>query len=179
MPVDTEINFKQHDMKTEGWDKFEVRVPVKAGMQQLYDAWTIGSGIEQWFLRSAEFFSPEGRKRGKDERVQAGDTYQWRWHGYADDVMESHPVLKMNGKDLLQFRFSGNCLVTVRLSAEKDHVMVTLTQEHIPHDDNPATNLFVGCQIGWSFYLVNLKSIMEGGIDLRSKDVAIPRASMA
>lgn len=40
------------------------------------------------------------------------------------------------------------------------------------HED-PARNLLVGCGEGWVFYLANLKSILEGGIDLRNKNDAI------
>jgi hypothetical protein len=29
---------------------------------------------------------------------------------------------------------------------------------------------FIECGSGWSFYLVNLKSILEGGPDLRNKN---------
>jgi hypothetical protein len=29
----------------------------------------------------------------------------------------------------------------------------------------------VGCQLGWTFYLTNMKSIAEGGIDLRNRDI--------
>jgi hypothetical protein len=166
-------------MQTQTWNRFEVQLPVRAGMQQLYDAWTTRSGIEKWFLRSSVFISPEGKQRHADERAGQGDTYTWMWHGYDDKVKEQRTILQANGKDFLQFEFSGDCLVTVKLKEEKDYVRVMLTQERIPADDNPATNLFVGCQIGWSFYMVNLKSIMEGGIDLRTKDINIPRASMA
>jgi hypothetical protein len=30
-------------------------------------------------------------------------------------------------------------------------------------------NYHVGCKAGWTFYLANLKSILEGGIDMRNK----------
>jgi hypothetical protein len=29
----------------------------------------------------------------------------------------------------------------------------------------------VQCQLGWTFYLANLKSVIEGGVDLRNKNV--------
>jgi len=31
----------------------------------------------------------------------------------------------------------------------------------------------LGCASGWAFYLVNLKSIYEGGLDLRNKTPAL------
>jgi hypothetical protein len=31
----------------------------------------------------------------------------------------------------------------------------------------------VGCGEGWTFYLTNLKSILEGGVDLRNKEMKL------
>lgn len=48
-------------------------------------------------------------------------------------------------------------------------VRVALVQEQIPTDDESKFQFHIGCQMGWSFYLANLKSLYEGGIDLRYK----------
>ncbi|RZK15239.1 MAG: SRPBCC domain-containing protein, partial [Pedobacter sp.] len=45
-----------------------------------------------------------------------------------------------------------------------------LTQKNIPTDENSKRNIRLGCHNGWSFYLINLKSVFEGGLDLRNKD---------
>jgi hypothetical protein len=47
---------------------------------------------------------------------------------------------------------------------------VELTQENIPEEENPEKNLYLAYSQGWAFYMVNLKSILEGGIDLRNKN---------
>ena len=44
------------------------------------------------------------------------------------------------------------------------------TQSEIPIDDNSKENIRLGCAFGWTFYLLNLKSVLEGGLDLRNKD---------
>jgi len=49
-------------------------------------------------------------------------------------------------------------------------VIVKLTQKNIPTDDVSKRNIRLGCESGWSFYLLNLKSIYEGGVDLRNKN---------
>jgi uncharacterized protein YndB with AHSA1/START domain len=152
------------------WNEFSIRIPVKAPLAQLYDAWVTQEGIERWFLRSAIYKTSQGSLRGVSEPVQQGDHYRWLWHGYPDDILESNDILEANGKDRFQFEFTGKCIVTVQLQRVKDYTMVNLKQEKIPDDKNPATNLFVGCQLGWTFYLANLKSILEGGIDLRNRD---------
>jgi hypothetical protein len=65
--------------------------------------------------------------------------------------------------------------VTVRIFTEKNVQIVVLTQEIIPVDEDSMKNFFVGCGEGWTFYLTNLKSIIEGGIDLRNKDTEIKK----
>ena len=49
--------------------------------------------------------------------------------------------------------------------------VVELTQSRIPDDENHG--IYVDCSYGWAFYLGNLKSVLEGGIDLRNKNVDI------
>ena len=51
--------------------------------------------------------------------------------------------------------------------------MVTLTQEEVIFEEDPNENLYVQCGEGWTFYLANLKSVYEGGLDLRNKDIEI------
>lgn len=166
-------------MNTQGWNEFELRIPVKADVQTLYDAWATSEGIEKWFLRSARLITTEGRTRKMREHVKKGDHYEWLWHGYGDDTLESNDILQANGNDFIQFEFTGKCIVSVSLHEDGAYTMVSLKQEQIPEDNNPATNLFVGCQLGWTFYLTNLKSIIEGGIDLRNRDEKIGRVVTA
>jgi uncharacterized protein YndB with AHSA1/START domain len=156
---------------SKNWNEFSIRIPVKAALSDLFSAWTTQAGIEKWFLRSAIYKTQQGSLRGVNEPVQKGDRYRWLWHGYPDEVVESNHVLESNGSTKFQFEFTGSCSVTIRLEKIKDYTMVNLTQERIPDDRNPATNLFVGCQLGWTFYLTNMKSIYEGGIDLRNRDL--------
>jgi uncharacterized protein YndB with AHSA1/START domain len=166
-------------METRTWKEFELRIPVKADVPTLYEAWTTTEGIERWFLRSARFLTPEGRMRKRREPVRKGDAYEWLWHGYSDDVMEANSILEANGEDFIQFEFTGRCIVSVKLEPDQYGTTVILKQEHIPEDNDPGTNLYVNCQLGWTFYLTNLKSIFEGGLDLRNRDEKIGKVVTA
>jgi hypothetical protein len=44
-------------------------------------------------------------------------------------------------------------------------------QDEIPVNETAMHNWHLGCKTGWTFYLANLKSIYEGGIDLRNKNI--------
>jgi hypothetical protein len=43
--------------------------------------------------------------------------------------------------------------------------------------ENPGEQqyFFIECGLGWTFYLANLKSILEGGLDLRNKNPEIQK----
>ncbi len=123
-------------------------------METIYNAWTSTAEIEKWFLEKAEFYNE--------------DEYKWTWFLYEET--ETGKITQANGKDLFEFTFAGDCLVTIKLTSENEHTVVTLTQHNIPTDDSSKRNIRLGCHGGWSFYLVNLKSVYEGGLDLRNKD---------
>lgn len=155
-------------MKNFEWSTFTKKIAIKATLKNLYDAWTKASEIEKWFLSNATYFDTNKIQIAKSESIQEGFAYEWNWYLY--DVTEKGTITKANGKDFLQFKFAGECLVDITLTQQNDHVMVELTQKNIPTDDESKRNIRLGCDSGWSFFLVNLKSVYEGGIDLREKD---------
>lgn len=155
------------------WSRFAVRININAPMDKLYRAWATRSGMESWFLRLSEYRRPGGAAREMDEPVDQGDAYSWLWHGYPDETVEYGNVLDCNGRDLFKFSFgkAGNC--TVKIYSENEERIVELIQESIPTDEQGRHNWHLGCKTGWTFYLANLKSICEGGLDLRNKNVAL------
>ena len=152
------------------WSRFTVRIPINASRQALYDVWTSQRAIEHWFLRKAEFKNSAGQLRGAYEVVQEGDTYEWRWHGWPDEVQERGKILFCNGRDNFQFTFgeAGNCSVTIK--GEGGQSIVELEQTKIPTNEKGMHHYHVGCKTGWTFHLTNLKSIFEGGRDLRNRE---------
>lgn len=155
------------------WGRFVTRIPINASTQELYDAWSTRKGIEHWFLRMSEYRTPDGVLRKDDEPVQVGDTYAWRWHGWPDDVEERGKILACNGKDHFRFSFgeAGNC--DVRIKEESGQTILELVQTEIPTDEHGKQYWHVGCKTGWTFHLTNMKSIFEGGKDLRNKDESL------
>ncbi len=152
------------------WTTFTVRIPVNAPTEKIYRCWSTREGMEYWFLRMSEFKTPAGVLRNNDEAVQKGDTYTWRWHGWNDDTVEYGTILDCNAKDSIAFSFgkAGNCTVTIK--QEHGQNMVELIQDNIPDDEQGRSYWHLGCKTGWTFYLANLKSLLEGGIDLRNMD---------
>jgi uncharacterized protein YndB with AHSA1/START domain len=157
-------------MANYNWSTFTTRIAVNTSLEKLYWCWATREGIEYWFLRMSEYKKPDGSLRTNDEPVQKGDTYTWRWYGWSDETTEYGTVLDCNGKDFFKFSFgkAGNCIVSIK--KEGVHTVVELVQDAIPDTDEGRHMWHVGCKTGWTFYLANLKSMLEGGIDLRNKD---------
>ena len=160
-------------MSEYNWNHFTKRITINAPKREIYRAWTTQEGMEKWFLRKAEFKDRNKNLRRMDESVQPGDTYEWTWFGYPDSVHEHHTILETNGVDYLKFRFSGGCIVEVTIKDENHETVCEVSQDMVPAEEQKRLMFFIECSKGWTFYMTNLKSILEGGIDLRNKNEAI------
>jgi len=157
------MKMAEHD-----WTKFTITADFNTDLRSVYKAWTTPAGLESWFLRQADFYTITGRLREKDEAILKEDTYEWQWHGF-DDYVQKGVVLEVNEIDFLKFTFTDDTIVSINLRSAHGLTILELVQENIKEEPDPGQNLFVQCQTSWTFYLANLKSILEGGIDLRNK----------
>ena len=155
------------------WTRFKLRIPISAPVEEVYKRWNSRKGLESWFLREADFKTNEGITKQPDEPLRPGDSYIWKWHGYRDDVTEQGTILSANHKDEISFSFGKAGNVSVKIYATRNTTMCELVQSGIPDDDHGKEFYHIGCSKGWLFYLANLKSIVEGGIDLRNRDIEL------
>ncbi len=156
-------------MANNDWNSFKQTMYYKAPLSKVYAMWATRTGLESFFLSQAEFTKTDGTVREHDSPIQKGDTYKWRWFGYP--VEEYGEITEANGIDTLGFIFGEAGNVTVKLREEQGGTFLTLTQEQVPCEtEDQKFNFRIGCATGWTFYRVNLKSLLEGGIDLRNKN---------
>ncbi|MEO8533065.1 MAG: SRPBCC domain-containing protein [Flavobacterium sp.] len=155
-------------MENFDWTSFTKKIAVKADLTTIYSAWTMSGEIEKWFLEKAVFFNTNQEPLSEKTNVSAGNAYEWLWYLYSDPM--TGIVKSANGKDQLQFTFEGTCLVDIKLSEMNGYTIVELRQYNIPTDADSKKFIRLGCSNGWHFYLSNLKSVYEGGLDLRNKD---------
>ena len=159
-------------MPQRDWSKFSQKIYINVPMQRVYAAWTTRENLESWFLRKAEFKTPDGMIRENNSPIKIGDTYLWLWHGHPDSTTETGVVTEANVRDRFAFVFGKAGVVTVQLTDHGGVTEMTLTQDHIPTDEDGMWNFHVGCSTGWAFYHGNIKSVLEGGLDLRNKNPA-------
>ncbi len=164
-------------METYDWSSFEKKIYINAPVSKIYTCLATQEGMESWFLRQCTYTDVNGKSLKVTEEARAGDLYTFIWHGWPDNVFEKGHILQANGSDVFCFTFTGNgstdMKVLISLSEEKGLTCVKLKQYDIPVDEKSRVHWHLGCLEGWLFYLVNLKSVLEGGIDLRNKDLAL------
>jgi uncharacterized protein YndB with AHSA1/START domain len=150
------------------WTSFTKKIAVNASRTDVYAAWTRSAEIEKWFLEKADFYNAGGDLLDADAAISKDCSYKWYWFLFPDFMPGT--ILEANGTDFIQFTFEGDCIVDVKLTEQNGYTIIALTQRNIPTDDNSKKNVRLGCSNGWAFYLTNLKSVYEGGVDLRNKD---------
>ncbi len=160
-------------MKTFDWTSFQVRIPITTSKSKLFSLWNSPAGLESWFLRKADSFDKDGRGKSKQDDFLPGDNYEWYWDGWGDEVAEKGTILENNRTDRLKFSFGNAGNVTIEILEEMGYNILSLTQDEIPADEKGKEYFHLGCKTGWTFHLANLKSIIEGGLDLRNKDIEL------
>ncbi|PTS97355.1 hypothetical protein DBR11_17265 [Pedobacter sp. HMWF019] len=154
------------------WTSFTKTIAIKAPLADIYNAWTKAGELERWFLKQVVFTNDKGMNIDPEVNVTGGCTYNWFWYLYEDPMPGL--IKNANGKDFLQFSFEGECCVDVNLTEKSGYTIVELKHYNIPTDDRSKQYIRLGCASGWAFYLVNLKSVYEGGLDLRNRDEGLP-----
>jgi uncharacterized protein YndB with AHSA1/START domain len=143
--------------------QFTKRIYVKASLDAVYKAWATAGGLARWFPRQAKYSSPEGRSLGTTGLAEEGGRY---WMGWPGGVEEEGTVLETDPHGRFSFTFGKDIIVTVTLSKTLRGTLVEVVQQNKRKDEE---NLQVTLEYtnGWTFYLTNLKSVLEHSADLR------------
>jgi uncharacterized protein YndB with AHSA1/START domain len=142
--------------KKNDWTQFKLKIEIKASPAKVFKAWTHAATISKWFTVYTEF---EPRKNGR---------IYFEWLG--DDKFESK-VLAIKKNEYVTFTFGNKGeKVRVTLKKVKGGTLLTLHQYDMLTTPQMKWAMHKGCEVGWAFFLTNLKSFLENGIDLRSHD---------
>jgi len=157
------------------WTRFERHVFIEADPATVFQAWVVPENIVKWFIATADVTAPGGQARPTSAMVSAGDHYYWQWH---QDLSTSGQILEMVENKKLVFTFGDKepgsdekIIVTVDVRAEPDGVTrLRLVQENMADTPQAHVGWHLGCNLGWSFFMTNLKGQLEYGVDLRETD---------
>jgi uncharacterized protein YndB with AHSA1/START domain len=152
-------------MDPEKWKRLVQRIDVSAPMESVYAAWATAEGVTGWSSMEAVLIDREGNERAPGSSAAIGDRFRFAWHtGHT----EEGEFLEANGIDHLHYTMGKDIEVDVKLEKMEDgSVMVTMEQTQDRTDDENLL-ILLGFNQGWAFYLANLKSVLEGGLDLRN-----------
>ena len=152
------------------FSQFKLRVNIKTSIENAYRAWTTAGGLDAWFLGGLIFTDENGNQRPDDSPAQPNDEYTCFSANKPGVVLIKGKVLRANGKDIYSFTFSKGCPVTITIYSEHNETIVELVESNLPTDEETIKRHYVGDSKGWIFYLTNLKSVLEGGLDLRNRN---------
>ncbi|MDQ3194408.1 MAG: hypothetical protein M3P82_05345 [Bacteroidota bacterium] len=125
------------------------------------------SGIIKWFIGKAKYYYKDLNIRLGDEVIQKGDSYLWTWLN--KDLELKGIVTETADNKLFQFTFSPLYIVTINLISEGSKTKVILNHEYQESAVKDEFD-FINCCACWVFFLTNLKSVIEHGIDLRETE---------
>ena len=156
------------------WTKFKKEVFIKAKLEDVYNAWAVPNEIIKWFIAEADYTTEDDVQRDQLAPIDQGDSYHWRWH---QDLEASGIVHAVIPNERITFTFgkrspnsNEDVLVDVEITAEADgYTKLSLLQHNMP--DTPYGHRYhLSCNLGWSFFMTNLKGLLEHGVDLREKN---------
>ena len=165
------------------WTRFKKKIFIKATPEQVFESWALADKITRWFIARAENVAPDGTPRRGTAPVQPGDRYVWQWH---QDLRAQGEMLEVVDNQRLKFTFGDKTpgadekiLVTVELSDIEGETLLELTQENMADTLEAHAGWHLGCNLGWTFFITNLKALLEHGVDLRETDPDRAYASRA
>ena len=138
------------------WSRFELTFFYYRPVEEVFRAWATPAGMESFFIKECRTSGP------KDALVAAGDEYRFR---YVQPFEHGGRCLAMTENELLSFTF-GSMEVVVTFEVIEGGTKVVLSQSGI--EDQVFSHM--NCRSCWLYFMTNLKSVLEHGIDLRDHD---------
>ncbi len=167
------------------WTEFELGIFIKSRPDDLYALMATAQGLTKWFVRSADFAPSDGppkdlkrakqpptpseQLRPESELCRTNDRYLWEWY-YDGGTSGEGWILEVRPPNRIRFTFGKEMEVDVSIRKQGAWCMLDLRQYKIPDTPRGRWDMHMGCRVAWTFFLTNLKSVAEGGHDLRETE---------
>jgi len=156
------------------WTEFKQKEYISSPLEDIFLKWATPKGITEWYLKKAEYVSPDGKTRKENEVVKPNDSYTWYF--YSGLVMKG-TVLEVISNSKFKFTFGKkepgseeNVIVSVSFIEKDGETEIELAQSNIADNEFGRVTYNLSCMVGWSYYLTNLRSLFESGFDYREKE---------
>jgi hypothetical protein len=159
------------------WKEFRHSIIIDSTIDRVFEFVSTSAGICDWFISECEYVSSDGIIKDKNEIAAEGDKFIWKWLN--KDLKIEGKVLNSIIPERFEFTFGPMYEVCINLSEDETGVRVELNQKRKnvfspvseTRDISNEDFNFLNCCVCWVFFLTNLKSVIEFGIDLREKNV--------
>ncbi|MHC4954131.1 MAG: SRPBCC family protein [Planctomycetota bacterium] len=149
------------------WSQFKVHMYYRAPLEDVVAAWSTPGGLESFFIADADHRAPDGAQRTKDELCVGGDRYLWKFlHG----IELEGEVLACEPSRSVAYTFGPDMRVDIAFQELDGAVEVALHQSGCATEDPKRAWQHLNCRSCWVYFMTNLKSVLEHGIDLRDHD---------
>ena len=145
------------------WTSFDVYLEIDAPPESVINHWRSASGLTQFFIAEMAVTDPDNTVRKSDALIEQGDGYQWHFlHDYTGEgqFLES-------SESLVRFTFGKIFQVDVTVTPSANGTLLHLKQDGMTDIMNDRVHASLNCRCCWINFIVNLKSVIEHGIDLR------------
>lgn len=163
-----------YPLENYSWTEFSVKEYIPADLETVFNYWAISGKITQWFIKEAEYISPDGQKRKNDEIIKTGDLYTWN---FGKELTMKGKIIEVINNKFLHFTFGRKepdsdeyVQVRVHFESVNGETQIKIYENNIADNSFGQVNYNLSCILGWSYYMTNLRSIVESGYDLREKD---------
>ena len=166
------------------WTEFKQTDYIKAPLETVFKKWATPEGIVEWFIAEAAYKYNGSEMRKPDEIIKAGDEYTWifyqaiRMDGKILDVVENKFLSFTFGKK--EPGSKENVIVEIYFFPESvERTKIELYQKNIADSEYGHVHYNLSCMAGWCYFLINLRSVLESGYDLREKQKEIASENQA
>lgn len=144
--------------------EFHHSIYLHSHLSEVYHYVASADGICRWFMGKAEYIDSDGNILNAADSARKDDTFRWHWLN--KDLSIKGRILEAKNNELFSFTFGTSFEVTFTLRKHNGRVLLTLHQKYAA---GSGKNDFahINCCTCWVFFLTNLKSVLEHGIDLR------------
>lgn len=149
-------------------ESFFHSIYLNAYVEDVYKMIASSSGICKWFMGKAEYSDASGKIRHSEHTAQKVDTFSWQW--LDKDLSVNGRILEAIKNEKFSFTFGTSFEVSISVKEINGRTLLTLTQNYAK-DAMKNDFVHINCCVCWTFFLTNLKSVIEHGNDLRETHV--------
>jgi len=150
--------------RTHDWNVFDVHLYLDGSPAEVLRYWQTAEGFTRFFVAEMTV----GSGNGDETTLAPGSRYSWRGiHDYSSEGQ----FLRITD-ELVEFSFGTRYQVIVSVTPLGTGTRLHLRQSGMGDEDSEQVHGALNCRSCWIYFLVNLKSIVEYGIDLRDRNPA-------